>query len=368
MGVSSDGNERRRFGDHGRLAKSKNEGVHFPSSLLRIFIGILFRSYIRLPIGYIGGIFMSSIAKWIHEVPGLKNRDRLLSVLHTLGVATREQLEVVTGWSSNKVKNLLKEIRDQFPIPEYHRQQKQLLEQAKKSNSLTEIEVQQLEMKVTRDIAKIEKGRNSWVTILQPEGQRGGSFYTLGKNGIVLAKEIRREYVENTSKLKPKTQTTHFYGVNEILCRLRKLNIVENDWLSAGEVMQDLHYYWNQDHKGKGIPYRPDCLLQLDEDKYYGEFDTGSESNGRLRNRFKNCLTLYRDIDDPKWERLPKEIIWVCTNTKRKERIEQIAKEVLQDFMKKNRGNIRIPTVYCFVEGDDTRFLLGELEAVPFWG
>lgn len=310
---------------------------------------------------------MSNIAKWIHEVQGLKNRERLLSVLYTLGVATREQLSVVTGWSENKVKNLLKELRDQMPIPEYHKKQKLLLEQAKKDDSYDPVELQRLEMKVTKDIIKIEKGRNDWVTILQPEGQRGGSFYTLGRSGIILAKEIRREYVKDSSKLKPKQQTNHFYGANEILCRLRRLGINEDDWLSGGEVQQDLHYYWNQDHAGTGIPYRPDCLLQLDNERYYGEYDTGSESNGRLRNRFNNCLILYNNIDDPKQDRLPNEIIWVCPSLSRKQRIEQIAKEVLEDYKKKHGRNIRIPVTYCFIEGDDTKFLLGEIEGIPFW-
>jgi hypothetical protein len=337
---------------------------------------------------------MSSINRWLNEMPSLKNKERLLCILYTLGVATREQLEVITGWTAIKVRDRIKELRDQVPIPEYHRLQKQMLEQAKKENNITELDLQKLEAKVAKTTVNIEKKRSDWVTILQPNGAKGISYYTLGHDGIVLAKEIRREYIKQGAKQKAKTQTDHFYGTNEVLCRLRRKECIEDDWMSSGEAQQDLHYYWNREHAGKKIPYRPDALLRLDDDRYYIEFDTGSESNGRLRGRFNNCLKLYNHVTDLKRDRLPNEIIWVCRTAKRKERIEQIAKEIVEDYktdqmkkivkdvendasfsstkekqqeINKRFAAIRVPTSYCFLEGEDTDFLLGETEATPFW-
>jgi hypothetical protein len=314
---------------------------------------------------------MSSIAKWVDELPHLRNDERLISVLFTLGIATKEQLEIIMGWSGLKIRDCIAKIRNTVPIPEYHRKQKQLLEQAKKDPSLlTNVEYQKLEMKVIKDIAKLEKARDGWIKAIRPFGIKGVSYYTLGESGIDTARTIRREaYTKKKFKDNPKSQIDHFYGVNEVLCRLRRKGIMETDWLSGQEVTSgDLYYYWNRENAGSPMPYKPDALLQMDEDKFYIEFDTGSESNGRLRGRLYNCLKLYNQITDPHKDRLPNEIIWNVGTEKRKQRIEQIAKEVLQDFMSEHGRNIRVPTSYCFVGEDDTRFLLGEIEAVPFWG
>ena len=318
-------------------------------------------------------IFMSNLARWIDELPHLRNDERLISILYTLGIGTKEQIEVITGWSGLKIRDLVAKIRNNVPIPEYHHKQKQLLAQAKKDKSLiSDVEYQNLEMKVIKDIAKIERARDGWITSIRPHGIKGVSYYTLGESGIDMARMIRREaYQKKKFKDNPKSQFDHFYGTNEVLCRVRRKGIMEIDWLSGQEMRKgDLHYYWNRENSGNPIPYKPDAYIEMN-DRYYVEFDTGSESNGKLRNRFNNCLKLYNLITDTEKNRLPNNIIWVCRTEKRKHRIEQIAKEVLADSLELNNAtieDIRVPTSYCFIEGDDTKFLLGEIEAVPFWG
>jgi hypothetical protein len=312
---------------------------------------------------------MSNLARWIDELPHLRNDERLISILFTLGIGTKEQLEVLTGWSGLKIRDLIAKIRNTVPIPEYHHKQKQLLSQAKKDRSLlSDLEYQKLEMKVIKDVAKIEKARDSWIKSVRPHGSKGVSYYTLGENGLDMALTIRREaYPNKRFKDHPKSQTDHFYGVNEILCRLRRKGVIEMDWMSGKEVGKgDLHYYWNRENRGTPIPYKPDAYIEMN-DRYYLEFDTGSESNGRLRNRFNNCLKLYNFVTDTELNRLPNNIIWVCRTERRKQRIEQLAKEVLADTTDLNGDDIRVPISYCFIEGDDTKFLLGEIEGVPFW-
>jgi hypothetical protein len=311
---------------------------------------------------------MSTINKWMdtNEIPMMSTKERLLSLLYGLSIATAEQISVITGWDIKKVQMQIKALRDQTPIPSYHTEQKQLLAQLKKDGA-NKKEVQELSAKVAKTADKLEVERSEWVTIIQPNGKKGGSFYTLGSKGIILAKELRGEHLI-AKKYKPKSQYAHYYGVNEILCRLRRADCIEDDWLTESEVSQEIHYHWNMQHSGQKYRYRPDAYLELDGDRFYIEFDTGTESNGRLTSRFSNCLDLYNKLHDPERTILPDNIIWVCESPKRKQRIEEMAHRALEGYLSANgRHKTRIPQSFCFVAGDDTKFLLGELEAVPFW-
>lgn len=312
---------------------------------------------------------MSTINKWMDatEIPMMSTKERLLSLLYGLSIATAEQLSTITGWEPRKVQMQVKALRDQVPIPAHHNEQKKLLAQMKKDGA-SKKELQELTTKVAKTADKLEEERSKWVTIIQPSGKKGGSYYTLGSKGIILAKELRREYIVSNKQYKPKSQYAHYYGVNEILCRLRRAGYQEDDWLTEAEVSQEIHYHWNMQNSGQKYRYRPDAYLQMDDDRFYLEFDTGSESNGRLTSRFSNCLELYNKLSDPERLILPNAIIWVCDSPKRKQRIEEMAQKALAGYLAANGSHKkRVPQSFCFVAGDDTKFLLGELEAVPFW-
>lgn len=337
---------------------------------------------------------MSNLSKWIDEkaIPRLTNVERLMSVLYTMGIATNEQLQVITGWKELKIRDTLMAIRDMEEIPESHKKLKELLNQIKASKaeqvateeqlqstnevtsrkmtetSNTNMELEKLELKFLREKEKIKKRRDQWLIILRPPG-RGTSHYTLGELGMDYVREIRQEFRgKKNHKDNPKRQAYHFFGINEILCRIRRKGVMEDEWLSTREVGQEINYHWSRVYPDKAIPYKPDALLQLGEDRYFVEFDTGSENYTRLRNRFKNTLTLYYEIEDKTKTRLPNEIIWVTTSPTRKKRIEELAQQVLTDFKSDfTEKPVRVPTVYCFLEGEETGFLIEGEIAEPFW-
>jgi hypothetical protein len=363
---------------------------------------------------------MSNISKWVsvEEIPFLKNAERLMSIIYTLGIATREQLETITGWSKNKIQDTIREIRNMEPTPATTKKRKEMLSLVKKGElQMDAMEREKLEFKLTKELQQISKKRDEWLTILQPtNGFKGVSYYTLGIEGMDLVREIREDYRGKKGrkfKENPKRQVRHFCGINEVLCRLRRSEVEEAEWLSGREIGQELYYHWRRQFPDvENYPYKPDAYLALegeDQDyKFYIEFDTGSEGDSKLRSRFYNTLSLYNLLDDPKRNRLPNDILWIVTSENRKKKIIPIADGVLQDFRedfaqgkvshlkpihnkrrlsrqkkqslsatvstkktlsseKREAKQIRIPNVYIFVEGEDTKYLLGEVGATPMW-
>jgi hypothetical protein len=154
-------------------------------------------------------------------------------------------------------------------------------------------------------------------------------------------------------------------GANEILCRLRRDGVMETEWLSSKETEHELFYHWKRLKSKDKLPYKPDATLELaGEYRFFIEYDTGSENDVRLRSRFYNCLRLYNDLANlQKPPDLP-AVVWVTTRHSRKEKIERLAKQVLEEYRADNAGRpVRFPESFCFTEGQDTQFFTGQLKS-----
>lgn len=319
---------------------------------------------------------MSRIDKWINEkeMPNLSNAERLIALLYDLGIASLDQLIILTGWNAQKINQALHDIRNRVPIPATFKRDKKILAMCKKGEiKLSETERLKLEASLKDKKAKLDKEREKWLVAYQAH-KTAKAYYTLGAEGIRYATLMRREPFTKW-KITPRQQANHYHGINEILVRLRKAGIKENDWLCGREAEQELYYYFNRYKKRKKLPaktklyYRPDAYLVLDhQHDFFIEYDTSSESPSKLKRRFQNCLKLYQALKEVEAKLMP-PIVWVTVRESRKRRIEEIAQEVLVDYKQDHDGeNIIVPPSVCFVEGEDTKFFAGQIDPKPFWG
>ena len=304
----------------------------------------------------------------------LARYERLIALLYDLGVATLDQLLVLTGWTRAQINHALNDIRNMVPTPERLKYDQQILKQAKAGEiTMDKLDLLKLEASIKDKKAALNKAREEWLVTYQAE-KNGKAFYTLGSKGTQYATLMREEPFKKW-KMAPKQQTNHYYGVNQILVRLRRMGILEKDWLCGRETERELYYYFNRYKKKNGLSskttlyFRPDaCLILDDHHSFFIEYDTGSESPARLRQRFANCLRLYQALDEVKANKIMLPIVWVTVRESRKKRIEEVAQEVLQDYKQDHDGeNIIVPPSVCFVEGEDTKFFAGQIDPKPFW-
>lgn len=334
---------------------------------------------------------MNNFQKWAN-MKYFQRSERIACILYILGVANRQQLVTVTGWSDLYVKEALQELRDNAKMPQQLKSLKEQLSEIKDELNLNP-ENKELEMKLRRvnrqfknQMAALEKKRDEWLIVIKG-APKEPNFYTLGKKGIEMVKEIQGE---SNSKFKnrenPKRQVNHFNGINEILMRIRKEGIVEDNWLSGREVLQTLGYYWNRKNhllkkdetwtKDKPyIPCKPDALITLEAEEYFLEYDANTESFIRLKQRMNGYLELYYYFTKYQMMKkaLPKYVVWVCDDEKRKEEIEKAGMEAREEFLEmkaiiseedKEAWKSKFPYMMAFTEGEDTDFLVGKTREV----
>lgn len=321
------------------------------------------------------GLYMS-ITRWIdeNETPNLVSADRLIALIYDLGITTKEQLVTLTGWPEQRVVSAIKAIRNKVRMPERLKLDQRLLRRVESEEiKMDESDYAKLQASVADRLYKLESQRDKWLVIYRPDRNRE-SYYTLGAIGVEYACAMHEE-PSSRWKIKPKNQMNHFVGVNEILCRLRRIGIQEEEWFGGKETAQELYYHFERfkrKHKSARkdtLYWRPDAYLRLPNgEDYFLEFDTGHERSSRLRKRFTNCLKLYHALADVDASLQP-PTVWVVRSKQRKETIERIGKEVLEDWRVDNPSfDIeRLPSALCLIEGQDTDFFLGKFEPVPFW-
>ena len=319
---------------------------------------------------------MNNLKRWIdqNEMPFLTNFDRLVSVLYILGIATREQLSIILGWTENQVHKTLQQIRKRVEMPAKLRQEKDRLERAKRGElQLDEVEFSTLRAVVREKTKKLEAERDKWLTIYRPV-KNSIAFYTLGQYGVEHACSLREEPFQRW-KISPLSQIHHFTGVVDILVRYRKAGLEEADWLSAKEVERELYYYWGRyqrktkKSKKERLPCKPDAYIQLQGgEEFFLEYDTGTESTAKLRSRFQGYLKLYEALGEVEAYHMCLPVIWIVRNKNRIQKIEQVAQEVMEDWQADRPGReILAPNSTCLVEGEETKFFCGEIEPKPFW-
>lgn len=187
--------------------------------------------------------------------PNLSVADRMILVLFDLGITTKEQIATITGWSENRINDSIKRIR--------------------------------------------KKGGEKWIRSWQPRRGRP-HVYALGKEGFKYARELRGEY--NGNNQPASGQVWHFLGLNQILVRLLESGLEVKSWLSGRESASWLyHQLLTRDENGKAsvpkTPLRPDAMMQVGNQWWMVEYDTGTETPMRLSEKFSRYLDLSLMLD-----------------------------------------------------------------------
>jgi len=247
---------------------------------------------------------------WIGH-PSFGADEQLMAVLYDMGIATKRQLLIVTGWTENQLKWYLQRIRKR------------------------ETEEQ--------------KYLNSYPLRFKYMGDTRG--YSLNKAGIRYVREMMQSdnmYVKEA----PVAQIRHYLGINEILIRLIEAGVQREDivWLSTAEATDYLSRLLEA--HGEKIDrrrlIRPDARAVINKTAFWIEFDNSTERTRKLEGKFHEyvqALTLVRNQDP---------VVWVAVNRNRKEYLAnqwEAVKKVNYE------GRVDIPEMYFFVEGEELSFL-----------
>lgn len=252
---------------------------------------------------------------WIGH-PSFRRDEQLLAVLYEMGIATRRQIAIVTGWTEREIDWSIKRIR-----------------------------------KWGQNKAE----RDEWIRCyrLPLDKNRIGAF-TLGRQGIRYVTAMLNERKPRRRE-SPRAQIPHTLGINEILCRLLT-NGAEKEslsWLSTLECVDFLaHLYEN-----RGLPFdlkttiRPDARLITGNRAYWIEYDNRTEGPRKLETKFHQYVATLHHEKAGWMDRAP--IVWVTIDEQRRAYLEKLWIATRERFGE-------WPEMHFFVEGKETDFLCSE--------
>jgi hypothetical protein len=284
---------------------------------------------------------------WLNHT-GLKRKEKLILMLYDLGIATKEQIEELTGWTTHGVENVIKAVRN---------------------------------------LADPGEDRRDWIrpVYMPKEGKTVPCAYKLGSKGIGYAEKLLN--MESTNKKEASSpQVVHFVYLNEILIRFVrsfKEYQLKGDisWYSSSETFALIAEYWkrhvyprsevkeneedikimNQWKDRRKTLSRPDALLVLDNKRFYIEFDNDTENSRKIEQKFHRyiqTITPYGPRPD-EYKKIKSTlnypVVWVTTSDKRKNHLQTWYAKITESYYSK--VDIK-PNMYFFVEGEETLSLL----------
>ena len=253
-----------------------------------------------------------------HKTPHLSKTDRMILFLFELGICTREQLEVITGWSTNQINGAIRRIRATADNPD------------------------------------------EWVTSWRPR-QNKPAVYALGSEGMAYARELRGEFSEDARRKRPpRGQVHHFVGTNQILVRLIRSGLNVQEWMSGKGVSV---WLYNElltrvepgKPEPKNSPYRPDALVRVNGVSFLVEYDTASEPSPRLMERFSRAFDLSVMMPLP-------PILFVTVSERRCEEAARALERAIERYPERDILGSRIPDILFCTEGTEVDFLRTYLE------
>lgn len=276
------------------------------------------------------------------ETPHLTKKDRMILLIYLLGITNRDQLQIISGWTTTQIKDTLQHIRKQ---------------------------------------EKTDKKRDEWLMFWQAKSGES-MLYRLGQVGLEHALALRDEHAgQGRKKKRPhkKGQWAHFLAVNDVLCRLIQNNINFHDFLTGKEVLSYLNretrvLEYNesnllQPEKRSHLPFRPDGMIMLDEHKsFYLEADTGSETETRLTSKLENYVTGYTNAATNDQTDILHPVVWTVPTERRKQTIIRWCNHYYKKHIESGLlSGVSYPKMYCFVAGEETEFFAGIRLDEPFW-
>lgn len=194
---------------------------------------------------------------------------------------------------------------------------------------------------------------------------KGPKLYQLGPAGWKWVMELIQD--DRKYKERSDAQKRHYRGMTDILVRLvKKLGYEQLDEVryyntrEAGEQFRSpwnvIHYHLEPKEKWeltKDLP-EPDLLVGVGKIEAWTEYDTGTESPDKIRDKVRRYFRAYKQLGEKSRSR--KEIIWVAPTQSRvkslKSWFEMVSEE--PEFKEMELP----PKMYFFVEGEEISYFL----------
>lgn len=250
------------------------------------------------------------IFRWLNH-PKLRGDEQLMGMLYDLGVASKRQLLILTGWTPRTLRWRMEQIRSRGETPEE---------------------------------------KNQWLRSFPIPRNAGVSAYVLGKQGMKYAQEMRFEY--NRGREAPQSQIAHYIGVHEVVVRLLESGVPRSQvqWLSTLEAAELLlrMWEWNGKEINRRELIRPDARLIFSDKRYWIEYDNNTEGPRQLERKFHDYVKTLVPIN----ENSP--VLWVTSDEQRKDYLARNWTAFCRQFYQDKP----VPTMKFFVEHEDTQYLL----------
>lgn len=254
--------------------------------------------------------------KWIDH-PSFRKHEQMMAILYEMGMADKQQLAVVTGWSLRTIRWTIEKIRSKGATPEE---------------------------------------KDEWVRSI-PIRKRTSPrevVYALGRMGIRYVQDMMEE--QPHARTAPEAQVKHFLGINDILIRvMEKVPREDLVWLSSAEATDLIlrTWEWRREELDKRYFIRPDARLGIRDRRYWIEYDNDTEGARKLERKFHGYVHLNDSTP----------VVWVAPNEKRRDYLQTLWKNMVKAFYSNHQS---VPKMYFFVAGNETSFLVQEeTEAVP---
>lgn len=250
------------------------------------------------------------IFRWLNHSQ-LREDDQLIAMLYDLGIASKRQLLILTGWTPRALRWRMEQIRSRGRTPEE---------------------------------------KDQWLRSFPVAKREEVIAYSLGKLGMRYAQEMRFEY--NRGREAPQSQVAHYIGTHDVLIRLLEKGIQRDQvqWLSSVEATELLlrMWEWNKKEINRRELIRPDARLIFSEKRYWVEYDNNTEGPRQLERKFHDYVKTLIPIN----ENSP--ILWVTFDEQRKDYLARNWGAFCRQFYQDKP----VPTMEFFVEHEDTQYLL----------
>ncbi|GAB6936006.1 hypothetical protein JCM14720_19270 [Calditerricola yamamurae] len=257
------------------------------------------------------------IFNWLDH-PSFHRDEQLIAILYDLGMASKRQLQVITGWHPLTLKDRLRQIRKR---------------------------------------GRTKEEKDLWLKAYPIPGQSRDVAYSLGRLGLEYAQEMALQL--HRVREAPQAQVAHYIGINDILVRLLEQGVSRDRivWLSSTEATDVLLRQWDRKQKQKldrRDLIRPDARLILDnKHRYWIEYDNNTEGPRQLERKFHAYVKTLMPIKDTS------PVVWVAFTENRRDYLKANWEAFVNLFYKDEF----VPQMYFFIPGEDTQFFLSNLQA-----
>jgi hypothetical protein len=208
-----------------------------------------------------------------------KPEEQVLGMLFDGGMLTRDQLQILSGFTESKVIYCVRRIRKRWT-----------------------------ETPMIKD--HFLPGRSK------------GKMYSLTIDGARYVYEMMG--IEHCVRRVPEGQLLHYFGINSILVRaVQRFGRDHVTWLSSREVTEELalaRRLYGPEEQQKGRMVRPDAAIEIHGGhKAWVEYDNATESTAKLEAKFRGYVNLYKDIG-----KYMRPILWVVPNEARQNYLQRL--------------------------------------------